>query len=65
MWDALPGHNIGNLTVGCCCVGVRPVPRVQEILTDAAELGTEFVSREADVMGCRLGIMSDLMFDAF
>ena len=45
MWFALPGHNIGDLTVGSCCVGVGPVPRVQAVFTDAAELGTEFVSR--------------------
>ena len=43
--DALPGHNIGDLAEGSYWVVVGPVPQVQAVLTDAAKLGTGFVSR--------------------
>ena len=43
--EALPGHNIGDRADGSCWVGVGPLVPVQAVLTDAAELGTEFVSR--------------------
>ena len=42
------------------------MPRVQAVLVNAAELWTEFVSRgKADVMGCGLRIMSDLILHVY
>ena len=45
MSHAPTGHNIDDPATGGGLVGVGPVPRVQAVLTDAAELGTECVSR--------------------
>ena len=43
--DVLPGHNIGDRAAGSSWEEMGPLRRVQAVLTDGAELGTEFVSR--------------------
>ena len=44
-WTHCNGRNIGDQAAGSCWVVVGPLHRVQAVLTEAAELGTEFVSR--------------------
>ena len=53
--------DVSELNASGVYVKVGPVLRVQAVLTGAAELVTEFVPRGADVMGCRFGIILDLL----